>query len=272
MARSRIAVDVRRGGRTRSRPPSRSCWRGCRGEVVEHEAGAAAGRLVVVARRCRRGRRSRARSAACRSAGCTSGSGRTARSATASGRSRRRPRCGGRGRCRSRSQARNRSPRCASAQAKKRSASGSPVPSSTICTSQPQDAVERVRQHVDALLRASAARPRRRAARRGAPAGRPPSAAPPCTPPCRARSLGVEVRRQMCGSVAGFHSSTSMPFRMPTQIAAARARARRRGRSRRRRSGSRARRSGSPSTAACCGRARALVRFSAPKCSNSPGL
>ena len=70
-------------------------------QVVEHEAGAAAGRLVVVARRCRPGRRSRARPAACRSAGCTSGSGRTARSATASGRSRRPPRCGGRGRCRS---------------------------------------------------------------------------------------------------------------------------------------------------------------------------
>ena len=97
-----------------------------RGQVLEDEAGPVAGRLVVVLHGVDQAAGARARWAASRSAGCTSGSARRARSATAS----RKKSPPASIRCARPSskpmKARNLSPRWDASAAKKCSASGSP--------------------------------------------------------------------------------------------------------------------------------------------------
>ena len=120
------AVRVR-GQRLVQRPQERRCRR--RGRTGSRSPSPSPGRT---ARRCRRGRRSRARSAPCRSAGCTSASARRARSATASGTCRRPPRSCARARCRTRNAPRSGRGRARPARGSRPGSSGSPVPSTTM--------------------------------------------------------------------------------------------------------------------------------------------
>jgi hypothetical protein len=159
--------------------------------------------------------------AACRRPGCTSGSGRRARSARASGRRRRRLRSGApapsskpKVTCTCRGYA-----RAASASAAAGRARPGPAPPAA---RRPASRRGRFAQHqVDALLRREPADHREQ--HRLGIGGRPSAPAAPAllrALPCRSPA---SKRCGSSGSLAGFQISVSMPFRMPVQHARPRA-------------------------------------------------